>query len=343
VIHGLERLYRPPRLGVIRLGVKVAHGEGKEIPREVDYFVLPPELVPAFGEKPRELRNVRLPFDDPAKNLHSMYYEKRAGRLLTLRCDGLECVEIPVEGPERASDCRRDQDDIWKACECGARARAKLSIVVPGTRVGLWEVGIGGLRRIADLMAELEMYRLQFGRLTGIPFDLERQKAEENYRKADGARAARTGYPVRLRCPLTGAQAALVAGSDVDLKALAATATAVPGKVVVMAGEPAPPVAAAPEPAEAPPQHVEGDEIPDEDAPDEWDISMCFRAAAGIGVSATMYERYLQGQYGRRSGDTTDEDVRREQSRLAKPGDGQAVKRLVAEMAMVASGGRRGA
>lgn len=347
MIAGLEQLYRPPRLGVIRLGIKVPNRDGAgEHPQEVPYFVLPQDLVGVFGERPTRLVDIRLPFNDPAKNLHSIFYEKRAGRLLTIRCDGVECVEIPVDGHERVIECRKDPKDLWKACECGARARAKLSIVVPQTRAGLWEVPIGGLRRIADLMSELQLYALKFGRLTGIPFDLARVGTEENYRKQDGMRAARTGYPVHLSCPVTDSQAALIAGADVVIPAARPPADegrtwgvdvgAGARTAVREVGEPAAESVGAVD-------HAEGDELPDEDEGVDWDISVAFKAAAAVGVSATMYERYLFNQYGARSGDLKDEDVRKERARLEKPGDGLAVKRLVAEMAIVASGGKKGA
>ncbi len=341
MIAGLEQLYRPPRLGVIRLGIKVPNREGPgDHPAEVPYFVLPDELKAVFGEeRPTRLVGVRFAFDDPAKNLHSIFYEKRARSLLVLRCDGVECVEIPVEGDERVSPCRKDPTNLWKPCDCGARARAKLAIVIPQARVGVWEIPIGGLRRIADIMSELQTYRLMFGRLTGLPFDLVRVEADEPYRKMDGARASRTGYPVRVQCRITGAQAALIARADVPIPP-----SLEPGQVVVLPAAPSPvePETVVVAPVVETVDHAEGDEVPDEDDTAEWDISVAFKAAASIGVSATMYERYLVGQYGRRSGDLTDEDVRRERARLEKLGNGPAVKKLVAEMAMVASGGRKG-
>ncbi len=333
MIHGLEQLYRLPRLGVIRLGVKVPNRDGKgEHPQEVTYFVIPEELHAVFGERPERLAGIRLPFNDPARDLHSIYYEKRAGRLLTLRCDGLECVNIPVEGQETVTPCQKDPKDLWKPCPCGARARGKLSVVVPQARAGVWEIPIGGLRRIADLMSELQIYALQFGRLTGIPFDLERLKTEENYRKQDGTRAARTGYPVHLSCPLTGGQAALIAGGEVVIP------TALPSSGVAPLALAAPLVV---EPDQR--EHEEADEVPEDENGDEWDVSRVFKAAADLGISAVMYERYLVNQYGVRSGDLSDEAVRKERARLERPGDGPAVRKLVAEMAMVASGGRKGA
>lgn len=334
MIHGLQ--FRPPRLGIVRLGIKVPNASGPgDHPVEVRYFVLPDELKAIFGPEPTRLPGIRFPFNDPEKNLHSIYYEKRAGRLLTLRCDGVEAVHIPVEGAERTERCQKDAADPWKPCPCGARAKGRLAIVVPRARVGIFEIPVGGFRRIGDLLGQLQMYKLLFGRLAGLPFDVERVESEESYRKADGTRAARKGYPVRIVSPFSGEEADRIAGAEVFAPAAITAGTpppVAPGPIVLNAG------------AEAP-EHEEDDELPesgeDDDAP--WEISMGFRAAAAIGVSATLYERYLVNHYGQRSGDLTDEQVRRERQRLEHPGDGQAVRRLVAEMSMIASGGRKGA
>jgi hypothetical protein len=333
MIHGLEKMYRPPRLGVVRLGIKIPNASGTgDHPAEVRYFVLPDELKAIFGAEPTRLSGVRFPFNEPEKNLHSIFYERRSGRLLTLRCDGVEAVHIPVEGRERTERCQKDADDPWKPCPCGARAKGRLSFIVPKAKVGIYEVALGGFARIGRLLGELKMYQLMLGRLVGVPFIIERTEVEENYRRADGTRAARKGYPVRIISPFSGEEADRIAGAEVFAPA-ALTAGTSPS--IVMAT----PVAA-PEPIVLgePPEHEEDDAVPEEDEA-EWDISFCFKVAAKIGVSAQMYERYLLHEYGVRSGDVTDEQVRRERSRLENPGDGRAVKLLIAQMALTASGG----
>jgi len=55
-----------PRKGKIRLGVKVKNQNGKEYPKETDYFVCPPEVTDVFGDKPKKLE-IMLPLNDISK------------------------------------------------------------------------------------------------------------------------------------------------------------------------------------------------------------------------------------------------------------------------------------
>ena len=63
-IKGISDRPRLPRLGKIRLGIKVEEEGKKPYPRAVDYFVCPPEVQAVLGEKPRSLP-IAFPTDDP--------------------------------------------------------------------------------------------------------------------------------------------------------------------------------------------------------------------------------------------------------------------------------------
>ena len=63
-VPGVSDARRFPRLGVIRLGVKVpATKDKKEHPKNIPYFVLPEELEKVYGKECSELP-VMLPVDD---------------------------------------------------------------------------------------------------------------------------------------------------------------------------------------------------------------------------------------------------------------------------------------
>jgi hypothetical protein len=52
-IKDLSDKRRLPRLGKIRLGIKCKSvSTGNEYPKEVEYFVCPPEVQKVYGEKP---------------------------------------------------------------------------------------------------------------------------------------------------------------------------------------------------------------------------------------------------------------------------------------------------
>lgn len=266
---------RLPRLGTIRLGIKEVNSAGKEFPKEVSYFVLPPELVDKYPAKPTKLE-IMFPADD-IPNVLDAHYTRYNGKLLGLRCDGEKFVEIPrTGGPEIIGLCRKPpitEDGKRMPCECGAKAVGRLNVVLLEAPIGIYQVVLGGETRLEDLYSELGIAQRTFGRLTGILFTIERIPTEVQVRKEDGSRLARTGWPVRLRCEFTTRQA--LAARKIDVHAL-------PG--AVSHGQPALPPAIEEEDDEA----VGGE---------HFDISSAFAAAKEIGVDAANYSVYLQGVY----------------------------------------------
>jgi len=261
----LESKGRLPRLGVIRLGIK-ERKDGKEYPREVDYFVVPASLRVVAGEQPKSL-SVLFPSDDPNRVLTADYI-RYSGKLLTLKCDGERFTEFPRQGGEIVGDCKKESG---KPCPCGAKAVGRLNVIVLNAPLGVWQVVVGGEGRIADLLTELEIYRRALGRLTDIVFTIERIPAEVQVRKEDGTRLPRTGWPVHIRCEFTAAQAAQLRGITF------------PGLTPAL---PVPPL-----------EEGEDDPVPAEPHEEEWDISMCFRAAHQAGVDRADYEAYLRVTY----------------------------------------------
>jgi len=55
-IRGLSDIRYMPRRGKIRLGIKVKNQNGKEYPKETDYFVCPEDVQEVFGDKPKQLQ-----------------------------------------------------------------------------------------------------------------------------------------------------------------------------------------------------------------------------------------------------------------------------------------------
>jgi hypothetical protein len=97
-INGLTEIDRPPRQGMIRLGIKKTTQGGKEYPSEVNYFILDPETPePAerqrvidlfhkeFGEEPRAI-NCLIRSSDINESFPQNY--KRYGRNTALKCIG---------------------------------------------------------------------------------------------------------------------------------------------------------------------------------------------------------------------------------------------------------------
>jgi len=75
---------RIPRLGKIRLGIKVP-GSKSEYPKATDYFVCPIEVRAVYGEKPKKLQ---IAFhSDELEEVFPQYY-KRYGKSTGLVCKG---------------------------------------------------------------------------------------------------------------------------------------------------------------------------------------------------------------------------------------------------------------
>jgi hypothetical protein len=73
-----------PRLGVIRLGIKVKAGS-KEVPQATDYFVVPDEVKAVYGDKPKSL-DIMFPTNDLDQVFPCWY--KRYGDQWGLICRG---------------------------------------------------------------------------------------------------------------------------------------------------------------------------------------------------------------------------------------------------------------
>lgn len=324
MIKHLEQRARLPRMGILRLGIATRCGkdwttcrqcwrsEGKPgagHPREVPYFVLPPDLKAKLGigpeeaDQPRALR-VLFPSDDTRVVLPNDY-TLYSGPLITRKCDGETCIVIPRKGRETIEPCMRPPYEVGQRpepCKGGCRATARLNVILFDAPLGIYQVLIGGEQRIADLLTQLMIYKRQLGRLTDVPFLIERIATSSQRRTADDERIATTGYPVQVRCSFTARQVleALRAHDPTSIPALAAATLDLAGE----AGE------AALHPEEAlldqdPDPGDEGDAAsPCGDAergvPDEWDLSMGYKAAKDLGLDATVYGRYLDHAYGDR-------------------------------------------
>jgi recombination directionality factor gp3-like protein len=291
----VQRL-RPPRLGVIHLGVQREKqnpdGTTTQYPEEVPYFVLPDDLkaevvrVSGVHDETEITRlPVLLPSNEPDGVLSASYTKWAKGRhgrgLCIVRCDGQTCVEMPREGGTRTYPCKRPTYEPGKAtpeCECGAKAQARLNVIPLDGRLGVYQVVMGGEQRIADLYGELLLFRARFGRLTDIIFEIERRPAEVQIEQADGRRLTKTGWPVHLTCATTVKAALGVQG--VDVKSL-------PGGEII--------------------DEAEGDSAPLADAPP--DISLCYAIAARLGLTPDEYARYFAAKYKHAVDDYTDAEV----------------------------------
>lgn len=187
-IEGLSDARRLPRIGKIRLGIKVKSRDGKERPQEVDYFVLHPpapedgassheayeRFVEAYGEKPRELEVV-LPTEAPATFFPQRY--KCYG------ASGLKCIGDGVAADRIGAAMGKTDEEATEffeiSCptpaECdfaerhGCRPVGSLYVLLPRVSLGgCFQIDVSGVNSIMNLNSSIDHIRAVCGRVSGI-------------------------------------------------------------------------------------------------------------------------------------------------------------------------------
>jgi hypothetical protein len=178
-IEGLSDRRRLPRLGIIRLGLKVKNVKGIEYPKEVDYFVCPSEVQKVYGEKPKEL-DVMI----PCENIESCFpqYYKMYGSTFGLKCRGngktgtrinpktheLEDVSC-VECPEKDNACK---------------PKGQLMVILPKINLaGVYQITTSSVNGIIDVNSGIDYVRdpSRVGRIAMVPLLLRRELTETHH------------------------------------------------------------------------------------------------------------------------------------------------------------------
>jgi hypothetical protein len=226
MIEHLSHNFRLPILGRIRLGIMVPNAAGVMHPKDLDYFVMPPELVERDPEHFAKPKSLDVMFhSDNIDHVFDTRYEVYAGRrggaggLLTMYCDGLNYTQIPKNVNEKKvqGKCRRPLPEAgkpWPTCECGAEPKGRLLVCLLHGQVGVYLLTMGGHRQIQQLLEDIRMRHGEFGRLRGIPFRLLRRPETTSVPDRDGNRIPKMGHPVRLDSRFTLYQALTSRGVD---------------------------------------------------------------------------------------------------------------------------------
>jgi len=166
---------RLPRLGKIRLGVKVKHKTKPDLeyPRETDYFVCPEEVQKVFGEHPKELP-IMFPIEDREIIFPQAY--KYYGQSKGLKCigDGETAMRVNEEGEFSQVDCLCELLNK-KACQ----RRAHLMVIIPKVSVGgVYQIDLGSYHSIVDINSGIDYIRAMVGRFSWVPLILKRVPRE---------------------------------------------------------------------------------------------------------------------------------------------------------------------
>ncbi len=174
---------RMPRLGKIRLGVKaISKRTGNEYPKEVSYFVCPPEVRKIYGDKPTTL-DIMFPINDPEVVFPQAY--KHYGSSKGLKCigNGETAMEIGDDGEFHQRECPCEK---LENKECGLRAH--LMVILPKVDMGgVYQIDIGSYHSIVDINSGIDWIRSLMKEHLGldtfalIPLVLRREPRETHH------------------------------------------------------------------------------------------------------------------------------------------------------------------
>lgn len=183
-IKGLSENRRLPRMGKIRLGIRVKkkaednrckHDKDATCnfctyPRETEYFVVPPEVAKVYGEKPTEL-DIMLPVNDLNIIFPQAYEMYGSGRGLFCSGDGETAIRLNTE--TKSFDERKCPCEYLEQKKCSQRAHllAILPKVSPG---GVYQFDTGSINSIIDINSSLEYVQAMIGRFAMVQLKIKR-------------------------------------------------------------------------------------------------------------------------------------------------------------------------
>jgi len=177
-IKDLSERRRLPRLGKIRLGVKmISDRTNKEYPKETEFFIVPPEVAKLYGERPVSLE-VMFPINDPEMVFPQAY--KWYGGQRGLKCIGngeaaLRLKEETQTMEEIPCPCER-----LETGEC--QKRGHLMVILPRINMGgVYQIDVGSYHSIVDLNSGLDYVQALVGRFAMVPLRLCRAPKETHF------------------------------------------------------------------------------------------------------------------------------------------------------------------
>ena len=187
-IKDVSSARRVPRLGIIRLGVKVEKPGKNPYPQATDYFVVPDEIKDIVGDRPKEL-SIMFPSND-LEDVAPQYL-RCYGQTHGLVCwgDG-ESSRRKVDTHTGDIAGRDTKDWEWREMTCnpeecpeyGARCRRVMNLMflmptVPG--LGVWQINTTSFYSIREINTVLELIKsltvrpdYPEGRISFIPVTL---------------------------------------------------------------------------------------------------------------------------------------------------------------------------
>ena len=182
-IKGISEKRQMPRLGKIRLGIKVANKSGTgEHPEAVDYFVLPEEIIEHFEDKPKSLP-IMFPVEDDSKFASQYYKCYSSYRGLVCKGDGETCWRLvdvntgdfanrdTTETVRKEMPCAGSECSMYQQKKCKEVMNLQFLLPsIPG--LGIWQLDTSSYHSIVAVNSAIELIRNICGRISMIPLRL---------------------------------------------------------------------------------------------------------------------------------------------------------------------------
>lgn len=178
-IKGVSEVRQIPRIGKIRLGVKVA-GQNSDYPKAVDYFVCvadqsTPEWAAkafhaAYGDKPKTL-DIMFPLNDTEKFFPQWY--RRYGKGTGLICKGNgETAILRTESGDVEQKCDPENCEFYKKKLC--RHIGTIQFLLPQVQgLGIWQIDTTSYHSIVNLNSGIDFVKgITGGRIAWLPLKL---------------------------------------------------------------------------------------------------------------------------------------------------------------------------
>jgi hypothetical protein len=194
-IKGVSEVRRLPRLGKIRLGIKVEEPRKNPYPRATDYFVVPDEIKEYIGDKPKQIQ-IMFPVEDP--EVFAPQYLKCYSFTQGLICrgDGVRSTRkvdvftgaianhttVQWEFKDVNCDpetCPEAIGDLERSIKPQCRRVMNLLFVLPSVPgLGVWQLDTSSFFSIVNINSCLDVIRRLCGRISGIPLTLSLEPRE---------------------------------------------------------------------------------------------------------------------------------------------------------------------
>ncbi|GAI78446.1 unnamed protein product [marine sediment metagenome] len=188
-IEGISDIRRMPRLGKVRLGIKVEPPDKNPYPRATDYFVVPDEIKELVGDKPKKL-NIIFPTEEVDKFAQQWLRCYSFTQGLVCKGNGVKATrKIDVE----TGDIARSTTQEWRfrdewtcdpdTCEQyqDKQCRRVMNLLfmmpdVPG--LGCWQLDTTSFYSIVNINSCVDLIRSICGRISFIPLKLSLEPLE---------------------------------------------------------------------------------------------------------------------------------------------------------------------